>query len=232
MDIIRFLGCGSAFNPTFGNTSAYFIKEKTLFLIDAGETVFSEIYKMKLLEESQKIVVIITHTHGDHVGSLPSIISYVYYVLGKKVCIIYPEESLTELLDLMGISREAYECRTDTNIKLEGVCVKAIPVKHEENIKCYGYILKGMGKTIFYSGDCYEIPQIIVDGFLKGDIDELYQDTAEFPSEHSSHCPLNKLESLFPIEVRKNIYCMHFSSDFYEKLENKGFNYVRVQYPG
>lgn len=229
MNIIRFLGCGSAFNPLLGNTSAYFKVENALFLIDAGETVFSKIFKMKLLENSQKIFVIITHTHGDHVGSLPSIISYVYYVLGKKVCIIHPEESLKALLDLMGISRDAYECRTDADMEIEGVSVKAVPVKHEENIKCYGYLLGVMEKKIFYSGDSYEIPQIIVDQFLSGDIDDIYQDTSEFSSERLSHCPLNTLEMLFPAEVRKNIYCMHFSNDFVKKLKNKGFNYVHIE---
>ena len=73
INVIRFLGCGSAFNPLMGNTSAYFKKGDNLFLIDAGETVFSELFKRKLLAESENIYVLITHTHGDHVGSLPSI---------------------------------------------------------------------------------------------------------------------------------------------------------------
>lgn len=33
--VLNFLGCGSAFNPVPGNTSAYFIREESLFLIDA-----------------------------------------------------------------------------------------------------------------------------------------------------------------------------------------------------
>lgn len=37
---LKFLGCGSAFNPVYGNTSAYFIIGKHLYVIDAGESVF------------------------------------------------------------------------------------------------------------------------------------------------------------------------------------------------
>lgn len=229
MDIIRFLGCGSAFNPLLGNTSAYFKKGNTLFLIDAGETVFSGLFKRKLLESCEKIYILITHTHGDHIGSLPSIISYSYYILGKRVSIIYPDESLRELLDLMGISGDAYEMITDKRMSIEDIFIQAIEVKHEEAIRCYGYLLKGGDKEIFYSGDSYEIPELVIKKFLKGEIQRIYQDTTEFVSDRPSHCPVENLEKLFPVEVRKNIYCMHFSSDFVEKLEKKGFSYVQTE---
>ena len=102
--IITFLGSGSAFNPLLGNTSAYFVRNNKFFLIDAGETVFTKLYEMKLLEQYNDIYIIITHTHADHVGSLSSIISYSYFVLGKKVKIIHPEKSLIKLLEMMGIT--------------------------------------------------------------------------------------------------------------------------------
>ena len=43
--MITFLGSGSAFNPLLGNTSAYFVRNNQLFLIDAGETVFRKLYE-------------------------------------------------------------------------------------------------------------------------------------------------------------------------------------------
>lgn len=36
----KFLGCGSAFNPLYGNTSAYFTNKDQLYVIDGGESVF------------------------------------------------------------------------------------------------------------------------------------------------------------------------------------------------
>ena len=40
MQSLKFLGRGSAFNTVEGNTSAYFVRDNILFLIDCGETVF------------------------------------------------------------------------------------------------------------------------------------------------------------------------------------------------
>ena len=37
---LKFLGRGAAFNPKEGNTSAWFIENNELFLIDCGESVY------------------------------------------------------------------------------------------------------------------------------------------------------------------------------------------------
>lgn len=81
---LNFLGCGSAFNPLYGNTSAYFTNKDQLYVIDGGESVFLKLYQKELLKKYAGITIMVTHMHADHVGSLPSIISYCYYVLGKK----------------------------------------------------------------------------------------------------------------------------------------------------
>lgn len=46
---LKFLGCGSAFNPVCGNTSAYYTAGKNLYVIDAGESVFLQLYQKNLL---------------------------------------------------------------------------------------------------------------------------------------------------------------------------------------
>ena len=71
--------------------------------------------------------------------------------------------------------------------------------------------------------------EIAVKDFFAGKIQTIYQDTTEFSSDHLSHCPLSTLENVFPIEKRKDIYCMHFSNDFLKKIEEKGFKYVQVK---
>ena len=87
---LLFLGRGAAFNPKEGNTSAYFLENNQLFLIDCGESVFERIINKKILNNIETINVIITHTHSDHVGSLGSLISYSYYKLHKPINIIVP----------------------------------------------------------------------------------------------------------------------------------------------
>ena len=57
MQSLKFLGRGSAFNTVEGNTSAYFVRDNILFLIDCGETVFHEFTAndklKKLIAENQ-----------------------------------------------------------------------------------------------------------------------------------------------------------------------------------
>ena len=91
MELI-FLGRGAAFNPKEGNTSAYFIEGRELFLIDCGESVFSKLMELDLLNEIDRVNLLITHTHSDHIGSLGSLVMYSFYVLQKPLNIILPNQ--------------------------------------------------------------------------------------------------------------------------------------------
>lgn len=226
--VLNFLGCGSAFNPGLGNTSAYFVAEHSLFLMDAGESVFKKLFEQGLLTEYNEIFILITHAHADHVGSLASIISYTYFVLGKRVTVIHPNNTISGLLERLGICREAYGYVEEPEISAKGVTIQAIPVKHAENMECFGYLIQNRDERIFYSGDSYEIPPYIEEEFLNGRIQSIYQDTTEFETASPSHCPLKTLEERIPAERRNQIYCMHFTNDFTEKISEKGFRFVEV----
>ena len=224
---LKFLGCGSAFNPVYGNTSAYFTIGKHLYVIDAGESVFLQLYQRGLLNQYDTITILITHMHADHVGSLASVISYCYYVLRKKITVVYPESSLWQLLGLMGIDPAAYEAVQSDHFAADGMQAQAVAVRHADDIHCYGYVIGCGDEKIYYSGDSYEIPQEILERFYKREITVLYQDTTEFVSAHRSHCPLEELEAYIPEELRKYVFCMHFTTDFTEKLKKKGFGYIQ-----
>lgn len=225
---LHFLGNGSAFNPAWGSTSAWFSEGDHFFLLDAGESVFGTLFENGYLKRFSKLTVFITHTHSDHVGSLPSMLSYCFNVLGKKMEVFSPFSELQTLLDYMGIGRELYDFRCGTEVDFGTVQIQAVPVCHAEDIPCFGYRITGAEGTIFYSGDSYKVPEAIVNDFLEGRICRIYQDTAEFPSNHPSHCPLEELERLFPRKDRKRVFCMHFTTEFFEKLEQSGFSWVKL----
>ena len=81
---LQFLGIGAAFNPAFGNTSACFQKDGTLYLLDCGSTVFGALLERKAMQGAKRIVVLITHLHADHVGSLGTLISYCNFKVNRK----------------------------------------------------------------------------------------------------------------------------------------------------
>ena len=82
---LKFLGKGAAFYPVLGNTSAYFIYDKNLFLIDCGESVFKKVYEKDLFSEIDNLYVFITHTHSDHIGSLSSLIFFQFIPLTNSL---------------------------------------------------------------------------------------------------------------------------------------------------
>lgn len=223
---LHFLGCGSAFNPAYGNTAAYFCVGDALILIDCGEQVFQKIHEKHLIDGCERIYVFITHLHADHVGSLGSLISYAYFVQGKKPVVVHPEEGLIELLDISGIDRAAYIWERQHAENICGIQLIEVSVKHADDMKCYGFLIDEPLCRSYYSGDSYEIDEEILDKFLAGEIDFIYQDTCEFESQHKSHFPLTLLAQQIPEQERRRVRCMHFSNDFFEKLHKLGFDDV------
>ena len=88
-EFLNFLGRGSCFNQhKEGSTSAFYIDCGGMLLIDCGETTFCDLMKHSyLLENIDHIFILVTHMHTDHIGSIPSLIYYAYFVLNIKVTI-------------------------------------------------------------------------------------------------------------------------------------------------
>ena len=108
MKKLKFLGIGSAFYPPFDNTSAFFTHNDDFYLIDCGESVFKKIWDLKEMKESKNIFILVTHFHCDHVGSLGSLISYLYLKMNKVPYIVHPTEKIKEYLKVVGIEENFY----------------------------------------------------------------------------------------------------------------------------
>lgn len=223
---LNFLGKGSAFYPLYGNTGAYMRFKDQLYLLDCGETAFDTLYRREDLDTISHIYVLLTHLHADHVGSLGTLISYYYCLHGIQVTVIHPEPTIIQLLTLEGITPKGYHYLQTLPENKAGITAVPIPVKHAEDMKCYGYILSDGRECIYYSGDAAEVPESVRADFLGGMISRLYQDTSTHPSD--SHCFYEKLEQWFPEEVRHRIYCMHLDSPCEPLLRSKGFRIVDV----
>lgn len=220
---LNFYGNGSAFNPGNGNNGAYFTCGDTLYLIDCGSMAFSFLAREVGLDRFTQVYALITHLHNDHVGSLATLISYYKYKRGVLITVIHPEETIIDLLQLQGIDRDEYYYYRELGDNLVGLTAEPVPVSHVANMKCYGYLLSDAGSRQYYSGDASELPPAVLEAFLAGEIETIYQDTSMHEGTPPNHCYYQVLERLIPPALRGRVYCMHLEENSEAVLRAKGF---------
>jgi len=244
--MLKFLGRGGAFNVKEGNTAAYLKKGDTLLLIDCGETTFGDMMRINLLHDVLDAHVLITHVHGDHIGSLSTFIYYCFYVRGFKPVVYYNDEDhrkdISMLLKLMGCDESFYKLQTMDD---QGECaskvslrkifpyhhIESIKVSHYPNMNSYAFrfcCMEGY-QDVFYSGDINDI-KIIEKYVLEFRCHQAYIDTTLLDYEGNVHLSLRELDELFPQERRKSVWCMHVNLDeCIEQARALGFNVVEVE---
>ena len=244
---LKFIGRGSAFNTDELNTSAYIKYNRTILLIDCGENIFSNIKKNGLLDDIDNIYILITHLHSDHVGSLSSLIFYMYYEKRIKANILlFPNLEL--YLKLQGnikgmhyneikstfidelnlnfiITNETHEQMKESKIlRID----KDILIEETKPIlPSYGYkiIFKDKSK-LYYTGDTSSFNK----NMLKENNLIIYQDICSRDYPGNIHLSLKKLCEIVPREERHKIYCMHLDTTKLSNLaQNEGFNIVSIE---
>lgn len=229
---LKFLGRGSAFNTKEGNTSAYFIKDNTLFLIDCGETIFTKIKEKDLINDNvNEVIILITHFHSDHIGSLPSLIMYCYYCKNIKCKIYYPNlVSITKLLNSQGCIGLYDYIETSDILNKYNINILAEKITHVKEITSYYYKIADEDNIIMYTGDTCEN-----ENFCEFDTtilyDKIYHDCCLADYEGNVHTSLKRLCNLFKDkDFRKRIYCMHFDcNEAIIKAKELGFNVVEIE---
>lgn len=222
--MLNFIGIGGAFEIDLYNCSAYIKDYNTFILIDCGENIFEQILRNNLLSGINKIIIILTHFHTDHVGSLGSLIFYCDKLGIKDIKIIYPNlKKLRLLIDLYGLNYCNIKLCMPTELK--DFFIQEFVQKHSR-MEAYGYLFNYNSKTIYYSGDTKTLPNEILEMFLENKIDYFYHDIRK--DENNYHISIKELSDLIPESYRKKIYCMHFNSiDEIEEIKNNGFSLVK-----
>lgn len=154
--MLRFLGRGSAFSNE--NNCAFFVEEKTLVLLDCPMSAFAKL-KEKNLAAYDRIVVLVTHTHGDHSSGIGMLVDYCYFVAKTPITVVVPCEAVCSdirflLRNLEGCNDAWYELLLAEDIH-ETWFRKAVPTTHSEELagKCFGYVLSVKGQNVVYTGD-------------------------------------------------------------------------------
>lgn len=133
----------------------------------------------------------------------------------------------------MGVQENVYkltEFKHSSEIRFEDfyLSFECIPVKHVKELNCFAYVIRYKNETIYYSGDCYEIPKTMLKRLHAGEFVQFYQDTCKADFDNNVHLSLRKLDELIEKNSRHKVCCMHLDEDFDREEANAlGFNVVK-----
>lgn len=242
--MLKFLGSGGAFNIKRGNTSAYMEIEDELILFDVGEDVFPKLIKSKILEGKSRVNIFITHLHSDHVGSLGTLIAYLYFKVYNQdmsnICIYFPSESISDYLGLQGIPKKWYNLFVNKWDELfipgfkkqpeyafyETTHTDALDYKGVSNSFSIELMLQDQF-SIFYSGDtnCFHPKLQNIHNY-----DYVYYEVTSAKEANVHFYYENLLEATkdYTEEEKSKIYLMHLDEDFDEARARKdGYQVVQ-----
>ena len=234
---LNFLWRGAGFNPVEGSTSAYFIDNGEMFLIDCGESVFGTIIKKNILEKISALNVFITHTHADHVGSLGTLLLYTKTVKKITANIIIDKNmsyfpSIQALLRIYGLPDDMYGFK-DSSV-FDGSFsvfdkVRYIKTAHCNELDSCGILFETDKGVVFYSGDMNDPAPLMAIINSGRKIDQMFidSDCSRKPSLH--HISIHLLNDIIPPEIRLKIRCMHINKNFnMEEARGYGFKVVDI----
>ena len=181
--MLRFFGRGSAFADI--QNSAFFVDGEQLVMIDCpmssfhvlrreGPNAIAAAYQSSIRGSSstpaetaespdsepdiRHLYVLVTHTHGDHVGGIPMLIHYAYYIWHIPLTVIAPSDEVRDDLyflinRLEGCGDETYQLVTADDTMPWGL--RVIPTSHTVELegRCFGFRLFINQRTVVYTGD-------------------------------------------------------------------------------
>jgi len=201
---VKFLGTGGAFDVGYGNASMTIDMDRRI-LVDCGPSVYPTLINKQLMESID--MLLLTHLHGDHVGSLFQVVYYFKLFLNRHLTIAYAtpqfRDEIIALLKAMNVSKSYFDLVPIKEV--EGVEFIETTGKHSSGVTSFAYIFRDGQSTVYYSGDLGDI-----------DVTKTFLDSAEHKNltifhemshAHSSaHVHYSELGGLLD---RAEIYAYH-----------------------
>ena len=235
---LTFLGRGAGFYPAEGSTASFFVDNRELFLIDAGESVFHTLLDRKILDSVSAVNIFITHTHSDHIGSLGSIILYAFAIKKLSVTVITDKNmaflpGLKQVLKIYGLSRKMY--RFADSSEFDGkyslfTRVRYFKTDHCDELETCGILFETKQGLVIYSGDMRDPAPLVKLIKSKRKIDKLYVDSSNDRMPKMHHISIHQLHDIVPAALRAKVHCMHINnSRCVAQAKAYGFNVVTVR---
>lgn len=225
--IIEWVGSGSAFNPSLGNTSflVHGPQCERVLLVDCGTLVPSRLHETGWLDRVTDIAI--THAHADHIGGIESFSLYSYFVKGRqgddRPHLHLASESFARnlwehsLKGGMGLiqdpDRRVYDATlasyfrvsTSQAVGIPGLpAFRFVPTPHIAAMPNWGL---RFDNGVYYSGDTLDPPP--------PDARLIFQD-CQFNEDGPSavHITYRELKEKVPAEVRARTYLVHLSDAY------------------
>lgn len=233
MDKLKFFGCGSGFNPAMGSTSAYFIEDNTLFLLDFGDGSYRYAKELNTLDSIDTVNLFVTHTHSDHIGSIGNLMlecKHVRHIAFNLIC----SPDLDHFQDIVNVLNafggrgffSVIDPNTIDRLYKSFNMVRYVATQHSNDLPAYSLVFYTNDGAVYYSGDSATMgfaEELILGG---AKISALYFDVTS-KTESDCHLPITTLFQLLPKEFRGRTYCMHFNDQkCIDMAKSMGFNVV------
>ncbi len=151
---IRFIGTGSMFDVGLGNASALVDLPQGRVLIDCGFTVYERLLAKSALDTVDYLLL--THLHGDHVGSIHPLLLYWAFVRKRKITFLYPTEGFKRQVTryLKTFLSEPEDYLSFVNLKdIKEIGYINTKGHHMPDLQTYAYFFNTEDQFIYYSGD-------------------------------------------------------------------------------
>ena len=228
---IKQLGNGGAFDYKLTNSSFLIeTKEESYFLFDCGHSVYAELRKQdeaKEIDLNKLKYIYISHMDDDHIGSLKTLIYYMFFILKKRVHIIAYgavfKELKTYLSDIDGIVENEVKIKDSLfnmleipsaeYLVLDSFNIKATFTNHFK--PCFGLKFKLKDKSYFIiSGDTKAYHGLIPE-LRDMNLKFAFHDFSNWNCKSSQvHCCEEDYNSIYDASIRLKIIKYHNSEDF------------------
>jgi len=154
---IKFIGTGGAFDFSKGNASAIVEVAGHTILVDCGFTTLSALAKHDIINNIDYILV--THLHGDHVGSLPTLLAYFEHRLQRTPPkIIVPNKAFQhDLTTFLNLTQELKRAEFLPIEQFPNIGFVDTTGSHVPEMPTFGYYFTENDHLIYYSGDTGDV---------------------------------------------------------------------------